>query len=252
MEEQLLLSIRNVKEEKQMDLKDMSFKEQLSSGAYIRLSIFFLVTSWWANFYIATVTTELGDQQLFDLEKQHELARLLSFIDAGAIVCAPLSGYLLDEVGFAPTAVVTILMGVLQMVCLLLAGDKEVIMIFSFVFYAVFRAFLFPYFFASLSRKMGFRFFGILSGMSFCVSGVSQLAIAPLALRVEGDCHEYDDIRVKDCDEGHWSMIHLVQIANLLLLFLIPFLDTRSETLKRRLLQTSTGSTYGSVSVNGE
>lgn len=41
------------------DLKTKSFVEQLTSGVYIRLGIFFIVTSWLANFYIATVTTEV-------------------------------------------------------------------------------------------------------------------------------------------------------------------------------------------------
>lgn len=41
------------------DLKTKSFIEQLTSGVYIRLCVFFIVTSWWANFYIATVTTEV-------------------------------------------------------------------------------------------------------------------------------------------------------------------------------------------------
>lgn len=41
------------------DLKNKSFTEQVTSGVYIRLCLFFIVTSWWANFYIATVTTEV-------------------------------------------------------------------------------------------------------------------------------------------------------------------------------------------------
>jgi hypothetical protein len=43
-----------------VDLHHQSFEEQISSGVYIRLSVFFLVTSFWANFYIATVTTEVS------------------------------------------------------------------------------------------------------------------------------------------------------------------------------------------------
>jgi len=42
-----------------ISLKDMPFDKQLSSGVYLRVSIFFFVTSFWANFYIATVTTEV-------------------------------------------------------------------------------------------------------------------------------------------------------------------------------------------------
>jgi Major Facilitator Superfamily len=264
LEQELLLeqssSKQDVDEEKlprNMDLTECSFQEQLSSGVYIRLSIFFLVSSWWANFYIATVTTELGDLQRFDLAKQHEMARLLSFIDAGAIIFAPLSGYLLDSAGFAVTAVITITLGIAQMIFLLMAGSRESFMIASFVSYAVFRAFMFPYYFASLSKKLGFRFFGILSGVSFCASGISQLAIAPLAVVVEGTCHEFDDINEMSCDQGEWAIAHAVQISTLVALLLIPVVDTCSikrqqhqqRMLAHQLLHSSTSpSSYGSVS----
>ena len=180
------------------------------------------------------------------MTRQHELARLLSFIDAGAIVCAPLSGYLLDSVGFTHTAVITIGLGVCQMCLLLIAGSHEGTMVASFVAYAIFRAFLFPYFFASLSKKIGFRFFGVLSGMSFCISGFSQLAIAPLALRIEGDCHEYDSISMMSCGEGSWNLIHAIQAANLVLLLIVPVLDTRAEK-KKEEVDPFQDSPYGSL-----
>jgi MFS family permease len=233
-------------------LLDLPIQGQLTSGVFIRLSIFFLVTSFWANFYIATVTTELGDQQLFDFDTQHQLARLLSFIDAGAIVCAPVSGFLLDSAGFIPTAFITITLGIVQMALLMIAGSNENIMIASFVSYAIFRAFLFPYFFASLSKKLGFRFFGVLSGISFSISGVSQLSIAPLANRVKGTCHEYEDAFFSNCSQGQWMQIHAIQCICLLVLLLIPLLDRRAnqqETLRkrRRTLESSTSTSYGST-----
>ena len=40
-------------------LQKQSFFNQLTSGFYIRLSVFFLVTSFYANLYIATITTEV-------------------------------------------------------------------------------------------------------------------------------------------------------------------------------------------------
>lgn len=40
-------------------LKTASFKEQVTSAIYLRLVFFFMVTSWLANFYIATVTVEV-------------------------------------------------------------------------------------------------------------------------------------------------------------------------------------------------
>jgi MFS family permease len=199
---------------------------------------------------------QLGDQHRFDAEQQHALAEQLSFIDAGAIVCAPLSGYLLDSVGFKFTAVVTIGLGIFQQLLLLVAGQQTMLMRASFVCYAVFRAFLFPYFFASLSKKMGFRYFGFLSGLPFFVSGLCQFAIAPLAVLVEGTCHEYHDanreLAADDCSEGNWTLIHAVQIASLVGLLLIPFLDglaERNEQAKEALLPTPelSPSSYGSL-----
>jgi hypothetical protein len=141
---------------------------------------------------------------------------------------------------------------------LLVAGQQTVLMRASFVCYAVFRAFLFPYFFASLSKKMGFRYFGILSGLPFFVSGLCQFAIVPLAMLVEGSCHEYYDANgelvTDDCSEGNWTLIHAVQIASLVGLLLIPFLDSlaeRNEQANEALLTTPelslSPSSYGSL-----
>lgn len=264
-----------------VSLKDMPFHKQLTSGVYLRVSIFFFITSFWANFYVATVTTEvsfssfslvskvmkiisnfgndeqLGDFQVYDKDKQHELARLLSFIDAGAIVCAPLSGYLLDNVGFIPTAVITITLGILQMLLILIADDNPTVLIVSFFLYAVFRAFLFPYFFATLSRKIGFKYFGMLTGISFAASGMSQLGIAPLATAVEGTCHESVDMPgLRHCSFGNWNMTHSVQMVCLAFLFLVPLIDYYIENKGNKLsaisetetlVAESSGSSYGSI-----
>lgn len=153
-------------------------------------------------------------------------------MDAGAFLCAPLSGFLLDSVGFPFTAFVTVLLGLFQQGTLLMAGAHVDWMIASFGAYAVFRAFLFPYFFASVSRKMGFKHFGMLSGVSFCVSGFSQLAIAPLAKQVEGDCHELK-VQNDDCNEGGWATIHWIQIVSLSVLLLIPIFENQHSPIHK-------------------
>ncbi len=58
-EKHTILDTETVNKPEEDDLKSKPFVEQLTSGVYIRLCIFFIVTSWWANFYIATVTTEV-------------------------------------------------------------------------------------------------------------------------------------------------------------------------------------------------
>lgn len=59
-EETLLSSAKEKAEPKELPLQQQSLVKQLTSGAFIRLSIFFLVTSFYANLYIATVTTEVS------------------------------------------------------------------------------------------------------------------------------------------------------------------------------------------------
>jgi len=54
------LSPESTPETSAFDLKTASFKEQVTSAVYLRLVLFFMVTSWLANFYIATVTTEVS------------------------------------------------------------------------------------------------------------------------------------------------------------------------------------------------
>ena len=115
------------------------------------------------------------------------------------------------------------------------------------------------YFFASLSRKTDFKYFGMLTGVAFCASGVSQLGIAPLATVVEGTCHEYYDAPDGDCSEGAWTFVHYVQLVFLAFLLLVPLvdvyvdsreadptlLDEASET--KALTDTAQNSSYGSI-----
>lgn len=60
VKQQLLGSEATVEQFEKVDLQHQSFQNQISSGVFIRLSLFFLVTSFWANVYIATVTTEVS------------------------------------------------------------------------------------------------------------------------------------------------------------------------------------------------
>ena len=42
-----------------VSLKDLPFRKQLTSGSYIRMLVLFIATSFFANFYIASITTEV-------------------------------------------------------------------------------------------------------------------------------------------------------------------------------------------------
>jgi MFS family permease len=57
--EGLLATEAEVVKEAALSIQDQPLTAQLTSGIYLRLSLFFFVTSFWANFYIATVTVEV-------------------------------------------------------------------------------------------------------------------------------------------------------------------------------------------------
>ena len=91
------------------------------------------------------------------------------------------------------TAVVTSCLGIGY--CVLFLNEM---FITSFWFYSMFRSFLFCYFFANLPVVMGFKYFGILAGIAFAVSGVVQLSIKFVVEWGQGDCHEKSK---EDCDQ---------------------------------------------------
>jgi MFS family permease len=57
--EGLLAAETEVVKEAALSIQDQPLTAQFTSGIYLRLSLFFFVTSFWANFYIATVTVEV-------------------------------------------------------------------------------------------------------------------------------------------------------------------------------------------------
>jgi hypothetical protein len=99
-------------------------------------------------------------------------------------------------------------------------------MLGGYIIYTMFRQFLFPVYIACLSARLGFKYFGILNGLGFAVSGVAQLFIAYVVRAVQGTCHT--DIG-SDCTHGRWTQLHIVQVCILSLLLVIPLLDHYAE-----------------------
>jgi hypothetical protein len=66
---------------------------------------------------------------------------------------------------------------------------------------------------------------------------------------VEGTCHEFDNITETGCTQGNWAMIHLVEIAVLLLLLCVPAYDAYVERVLKTndKLLDATQTSYGSI-----
>jgi hypothetical protein len=163
----------------------------------------------------------------------------------------------MDRTGLETCTALTLVMGSSQSLILTLFSDKSYMMILGFVMYSFFRQFLFPVFVASLSAKMGFKYYGILSGIGFALSGLSQLYIATVVEAIEGSCHEYILDDEEPCTQGSWKVLHIIQCIVLLLLLSIPAYDrwwnVQSEQRLRKTVDltnqqhTESSQSYGAL-----
>ncbi len=122
--------------------------------------------------------------------------------------------------------------GQFQMLIVLFFDQFQSLMVTSFCFYTLFRSFLYPLFIASLTSRLGFKYFGVLLGIGFAISGLFQLLMAPLHDTIAGDCHlsaSPEPSGEDDCFEGLWISLHLLQLSALLGLMIVPYLDYRAK-----------------------
>eukprot|EP01083_Nonionella_stella_P292812 995947_1 len=253
---------------RRLPVKELTFRQQLFSGKLFRLALFFTITSFWANFYVASLTVELKDERQFQYGyaktdgtgKERDafiyLIQVFSYIQVGGMFASPLVGHLLDTIGWNWTSIITCLLGIGQLLLLFVIdsldsdGDidtylwKERIMILSFVVYCFFRSFLYPCFFSPVAVLFGFKNFGALSGIVVAVSGISFLALAvPVSAFAIGTCHLLsidseetsqgnDDNFNKlspSCSSGRWKSLHIFQFVSLALLIVMQLFYRRDD-----------------------
>ncbi|CAB9499631.1 Major Facilitator Superfamily [Seminavis robusta] len=211
-----------------VSLKDQPFWNQFLSQTYVRNLLIFVTSSFFVNFTIASISTELADQQVFSIETQHDLARSFTLIMSGGLVASIFVGWLMDRVGLETCTIVSLVLGQTSLL-LRIVGQSYNSMLFGYVLYTLFRQFLFPVFIACLTAKLGFKYFGFLSGIGFALSGIAQFSMASLVHFLSGDCHLQKGpiYATQPCSHGSWNLFHILQIAMLASLTIIPILDRR-------------------------
>jgi MFS family permease len=195
-----------------LKLRASSLWRQLSSGEFMRLNIFFTVGSFWCNFYLGTIDTQLS---VYQSEVCHErglslsldeIPRFLSIFNmviTGSAVLIPVAGWMLDTHGFGATMLLTLTLGILMAVGALSCGGQATV-VSTFVLYALFRNCVFSYTFAALAHLFGFRYFGVLAGVVFACAGLVGLLQTPVA--------SIDD----------WALINEIQLGMVALLYVFP------------------------------
>jgi len=259
--------------------KDQPFRRQLRSSTYIRALFVFIILCFLANFYIASISTEasvcivgvkshfdqqtysfsfcsqMADARNFSDKEQHDLAVIFTFIMSAGIFASLIVGWLMDRIGIDACTALTLFLGLVQILVLIFVPDKRGWMIFGFVVYVHFRQFLFPVYIASLTSRLGFKYFGLLNGLGFAVSGIAQAFMSSLVTAVQGDCHlvpNDETHRDIECDLGRWAQLHLVQFVVMCGLMFAPFLEHVEEARRKQRAKQLLGSKaslnkYGSL-----
>jgi MFS family permease len=185
---------------------------QIASPEFIWLTVFFLVNSFWANFYIGTFDMQLGDKHSLTAEQRHAFAQTFTLVITLGVLAIPPVGALMDRKGFPATSLLCIASGIIWALLLLADSPERHLLTLSFVFYSIYRTSFFTFFFAYLADVLGFRYFGMLGGIIFLLAGVLGMLQYPLALYAAGDCHVYTSDQ-STCDKGRWALVNTVMVV---------------------------------------
>ena len=209
---------------------------------FLRLTLFFVVNSFWANFYvgksrlflsnpiifsfsfciIGTMDIQLGDSNLYDIEERQDYDRIFALLMTCGVLGIPIVGTMMDGLGFPVTSLTLITFGCLWSLCLF--SQIKSLLILSFILYALFRTFLFTFLFAYAADTLGFKYFGILVGIMFVAGGVVSLLQYPLTQWATGTCHNISNLQFS-CLPGRWIYIHLLMIITMFLSYSFTYYD---------------------------
>jgi len=217
-------------------VKEGSLNTQLSSTEFINLTIFFVVNSFWANFYIGTFDIQLADSKVLSGDEKLNFARIFTLSITLGVVIIPMVGMLMDMAGFPITSLLVTVSGIIWAVLLLLDSEQNHLLIASFVFYSIYRTSFFTFFFAYLADTLGFRYFGMLAGIIFLLGGVAGMFQYPLAQIGSGTCH-HAHANFDSCSHGEWFNINLVMTLMIAAMLYFSYQDYRRRILMKQLLE---------------
>lgn len=196
-----------------VDLKDASLLEQLKSPEFILLTVFFLVNSFWVNFYIGTFDAQIRDGTALTVAEEHVYAQIFTLTITLGVIGIPIVGACMDYLGFPITSTILLCLGIVW-AFLAIQRDPSTL-VFSFVFYSAFRTFFFTFTFAYLADTLGFKYFGVLAGVMFVLGGVIGVLQYPLAEFAVRRCKVHPLTQVEVCTDGLWSQVNCVMLVTI-------------------------------------
>jgi hypothetical protein len=205
------------------------------------LTMFFLINSFWVNFYIGTFDSQLSDGSDLTEAQAHNFARLFTLIITLGVVGIPLVGACMDHLGFPVTSSVLIVIGFVW--ALLLVDNASTSLVLSFVCYSAFRTFFFTFVFAYLADTLGFKYFGVLAGIMFVLGGVLSVLQYPLAQVAAASCVPDPMTSVMSCSSGYWRNVNIFMAVTILSTLSFSYQDwaRRKQSALRRSKSGASG-----------
>lgn len=211
--------------------RSLTLSEKLTSSAFRRLAVFFVLATLWVNFYIGTVDISLGDSAILPYKEQHDYAVIFSLFLAGGCLVVPLVGYCMDvDQGMMGVPFTSLILSVLSLLwaCTVLI-ESEAVILPSFACYSFFRVFMYIFTFAYVQDVFGPTYSDVLMGVLFLLSGVANIFTIPMTTYAIGDCAVVAENLLTDCNRGNWSNIFLLKIASTLYFFYFTLMEWRER-----------------------
>lgn len=188
---------------------------QLGSPVFRQLAVFFVLCSFWANFYPGVAVQEMGDvygrsgARGLTAEAREVYGGYLSLAMVVGMVLIPLSALSMDHHSFGFSILAAAVGLSLLLWSFLLLYQTLSTLLASFLCYASFRSLLYSFVYSYLLEVFGGDHFGVLVGVLHLVSGITGLLQLPLAALVAGNCHQaLTSLDFNVCSTGSWSVVN--------------------------------------------
>ena len=193
--------------------RGLTLNEKLCSAAFIRLAIFFSMSTFWVNFYIGTMEAALGDSMIVPYNVHPLYALQFTVVMAFGFLFIPVFNWMRDTLGrftFSVVLVTIALISVFWDICLMWNTEESLVP--TFICYALMRSAIFCFIYPYTQDVFGPEYRDVLVGVLFLISGAMGLIQVPLALFADGTCaNRASDVMFSDCNEGHWEYVNLAK-----------------------------------------
>jgi len=152
--------------------------KQLLSVPFFCLCVWMSTNLFFLNFYIGNVADQMFQQADGEQVNAHHYTTIFTTILPLGALAIPVYGWATDRLGLPIAVIMSTLFGIaFSVTCLIQDLSLQLL---TFIFYSLFRTFVFATFFSLVAKEFGYSSFGVLSGLILFVAGAACLLQYPV------------------------------------------------------------------------